>query len=81
MSFLVEAFEWIINTVTMVIDFFISFVDSLTLLLKYLGVVANICYACVASLPSWLQTFALITVAVCILCMVLGRNSGGKNNA
>lgn len=81
MSFLVEAFEWIINTVTMVIDFFISFVDSLTLLFQYLGVVANICYSCIATLPSWLQTFAFITVAICILYMILGRNSGGKNNA
>lgn len=46
--------------------------DLVGLLINMLSVVSGI----ILTLPSWLIAFATLTISVCILFLVLGRNHG-----
>ena len=59
-------------------DFFLSTLDNLMMLFDYLGIVAQLCYDLIDSLPSWLKSFGLLTVLVSVLYMILGRPTGGS---
>lgn len=77
MQYIIDFVDFIYNTITSLLDMLVGFVQNLILLLQYLGVVANICYSTIATMPSWLQTFGTVTIIVSVLYMILGRNSGG----
>lgn len=77
MQYIIDFVDFIYNTVTSLWDMLVGFVQNLILLLQYLGVVANICYSAIATMPGWLQVFGTVTVIVSVLYMILGRSSGG----
>lgn len=79
MKYIINFIDWIISTVETLWGFVTSLIDNTLKLFKYLGVVANIAKNAIATMPSWLQTFAFITVFIAVLYMILGRDSGGKD--
>lgn len=78
MQFLMDFVDFIISTVRTVWDFFMNMISSLTLLVKYLGIVLQICTSAILTMPDWLQAFGMLTITVSILYMTLGRQTGGK---
>lgn len=78
MKFIVSFIDFITNAIRTVWGFFESIVENLIMLFKYIGVVANLCYEMISSIPVWLQAFAVITIVVSILYIILGRNTGGS---
>lgn len=78
MQFLIDAFDFIVNTIKSVWDFFISILTNTAKMLDYIKVVSDIAYSLIASLPSWLVSFATITIFISILYLILNRESGGK---
>lgn len=78
MQYIIDFVDFIYNTVTSLWDMLVGFVQNLILLLQYLGVVANICYATVSTMPAWLQVFGTVTILVSVLYMILGRSGGGS---
>lgn len=79
MEWLVEAFDFIISTITSVWEFFTGLLENIGVMLEYVGIVAELCYSTIASLPSWLQAFGTITILISTLYMILGRE-GGKSD-
>ena len=79
MKYIIDFIDWIISTVETLWGFVTSLIDNTLKLFKYLGVVADIAKNAIATMPSWLQTFAFITVFIAVLYMILGRDSGGKD--
>ena len=67
MQYIIDFVDFIYNTVTSLWDMLFGFVQNLILLLQYLGVVANICYSAIATMPGWLQAFGTVTVIVSVL--------------
>lgn len=80
MGFLIDFFKWLGDLITSLFDFFLNLVSNLGMLVQYLGVAATLCYNFIATLPSWLQGFATITVVASVLFMILGRSGGGKHS-
>ena len=78
MNYIIDFIDWLYNTITSIFDFFIGFIENTIMLVEYLGIVANICYSTIATMPVWLQAFATITVVVSVLYMILGRTGGGS---
>lgn len=78
MKKIIEGINFIINTTKTVWDFFTGLLDNLSMLIKYIGIVANMCYSLIASMPSWLQAFGTLTILVSVLYMILGRQTGGS---
>lgn len=77
MQYIIDFLDFIYNTITSLWDMLVGFIQNLILLLQYLGIVANICYSVIATMPNWLQIFGTVTIIVSVLYMVLGRTSGG----
>lgn len=78
MQAIIDAFNWIIDTIKTLMEFVTSFFSNLGMLAKYIGLVATMCYDLVATLPPWLQAFGTLTILVCVLYMILGRQTGGQ---
>lgn len=51
-------------------------ITALLNLIKYLGQAMSIAFSFISTFPEWLQTFAIITISISILYMVLGRKGG-----
>lgn len=77
MDALIGFFEFIVNAITSIWDLVTGIISNLLMLFEYLGVVTQICYSSIASMPSWLRSFCTITIIVLVLYIVLGRNAGG----
>lgn len=78
MKHIISFIDWIISTVETLWGFVTSLIDNTLKLFEYLGVVAQIAKDAIATMPTWLQSFAFITVFIAVLYMILGRDSGGK---
>lgn len=78
MKFIIDGFEFIINTINTIWDFFIGILEHLLMMFQYIGVVANLAYSLINGLPIWLKSFATITIFISVLYLIVGRESGGK---
>lgn len=78
MQAIIDAFDFIINTIKSVWDFFTGFLENTVKMLDILSSVADITYGMIASLPTWLTSFATITIFVSLLFMILNRQGGGE---
>lgn len=78
MQFLIDFADFIINTVTTVWDFFMSIINNLILMIKYLGIALGIGTSAIASMPTWIQAFGTLTITVSVIYILLGRQTGGK---
>lgn len=79
MGILKQFFDWIQNIITTLWDFVTSFFDNMALLVKYIGSAVTLAYSAIATMPSWLQVFGFITIAVSVIYLILGR-TGGKSD-
>lgn len=73
---LISNFRSIISFITTIWGFVINLIKSLgdlfNLLINMLSVVSGI----ILTLPSWLIAFASLTIGICVLYLVVGRNHG-----
>ena len=79
MQAIYDFIEGITGTIEAVWNFFGSIINNLKMLVEYIGLASTTAYNLVASLPTWLQTFATATILVSILYLILGRETGGNS--
>lgn len=76
MQFILDFIDFLHSLITGLWSFFMALIEHLLLFVKYVGLALNIAYQCIASLPSWLQAFAFLTITVTVLYLLLGREGG-----
>ena len=79
MQWLIDFFEWFGDIISMCVDFVVGLFENFILLFQYIGLVADICYEFIATMPPWLQAFGTITIVVSVIYIILGRQTGGKH--
>lgn len=79
MTGIINAFKTIINFFTTIFDIVMGFFETIVTIFRYLLTIVNLAFTALATLPSWLQAFAVITVSLSIAYFVMGR-SGGKSD-
>lgn len=80
MQAIIDFIDFIVSTVKSVWDFFIGMVTNIGTMIKYLGIALNICTSAIGSMPGWIQAFGTLTITICILFVILGRDTGGKKS-
>ena len=70
-------FDWLQNIISSVTDFFSGFIDSIVKFFEYLTFAKNYALQLINFLPPWLKAFAIITITVSVIYLVVGRDSGG----
>lgn len=76
MSLIKDFFDYVINAISTVWDFFTGIVEDLILFVNYLSMAYVMAIECVLQLPTWLKIFGTITIGVSIMYLVVGRNAG-----
>lgn len=74
-----KAVKTLVNFITTVFDLIKSLVHQLGLLLTALAKVSSIVKDTILYLPDWLRLFATLTLTICIIYLILGRNKGGAD--
>lgn len=73
---LISNFRTIIDFIKMFIQFGISLVKSIfdlfNLVLNLMSTITGI----IATLPSWLIAFATLTIGICVIFLIVGREHG-----
>lgn len=73
---IISGFTWLIDTITMLIDFIFGIFEVIGMVFTYLATIIDLAVNVVLTLPSWLQAFGLITIAICGVYFVIGREAG-----
>lgn len=76
MGFIVDFFDFIINTITSVWSFFTGLVEDLILFVQYLGMAFTLAGECLLQLPAFIKIFGSITVGVSVMYLIVGRTAG-----
>lgn len=73
---IINAFKWLINAIKMIFTFIMNFFKSIGMLFSYLIHIVNVAFSVILTLPPFIQAFAYITLAISIIYIIVGRNSG-----
>lgn len=76
MKAIISGFTFLINTIKMIFSFVSSMINTIVMVFRYLVTIVGIAFDVVLTLPTWLQSFALITIAISIAYFLIGRNTG-----
>lgn len=76
MKGIINGFSTLINMIKMLFDFIMGFFQTIAMVLKYLVTIVNLAINTIFTLPSWLSSFGLITISICVAYFLIGRNTG-----
>lgn len=80
MEYLLSFFEWLGDALSSLWDFLSSTFENLSTFVKYLANAVSLAYEIIATLPTWLQGFAIITLLVSLVYLIVGRSTGGDKS-
>ncbi len=80
MQFLIDFVDSISSMFQGIWDFFTGLIDNFLQFFEYIGVAGKLAFNMAGSLPTWLSAFALPTILISIIFMVLGRQTGGSKS-
>lgn len=75
MQFLLDFIDWFVSLFTGVFNFLSSFIDSLGVLFDYITYCVELLGSLLDFLPDWLRMFAIASLVIYALYMVIGRSS------
>lgn len=65
------------SLINILLSWFEQFVGNSIAAIKYLGIAVTTAFKAIISMPVWLQEFASACIAISIIYIILGRDSGG----
>ena len=75
---IIDALQWLIDIISSLINLVISIVEGIIQLLSVIPSAVQLLTMSIGVLPSILVGFATATITVCVIFIIVGRNSGGK---
>ena len=79
MKGIINDFSTLINIIKMLFNIIMSIFETIGMVFRYLLTIVSIVYDVIATLPSWLMAFAIITISISIAYFIIGR-TGGKSD-
>lgn len=81
MSAIIDGFNWLINFFKTIFNFITTTFETLGLVFRYIYTIIRIATDVIFTLPTWLQAFGLITISVCAIYMIIGRDAGKTDSS
>lgn len=72
-----NAVDWIVDTLSSVFQFLVSMIEGLINIIASFPAVVNMITQSISHLPATIAAFAGITISICIMYVVVGRETGG----
>lgn len=66
----------LINIFKMLFNILMNIFGTIALVFGYLISIVNLAFTTILTLPNWLKAFAIITIAISICYIIIGRNIG-----
>lgn len=76
MKAIINGFSWFINTIKMIFEMIMSTFETIAMVFRYLITIVDIAFDVIATFPSWIKAFAVITISISIAYIIIGRNAG-----
>lgn len=76
MEAITQGFQWIIDTITQAWEFLMNMINGLILALKCVAKMTQMAIETIVNFPDWLQAFGIITITICGIYIVVGREAG-----
>ena len=76
MRAIINGFKWLISAIKMIFEFIMNFFKAITMLFEFLYNIINVALTTILTLPPYIQAFAYITIAISIIYIIVGRNTG-----
>lgn len=80
MSAIIDGFNWIIDFFRTIFDFITNTFTTLAMVFQYIFTIVEVATNVILSLPTWLQAFGLITISVCAVYIIVGRDAGKSDS-
>ena len=74
---ILNVLDWLKDTLTTVVDFLVSTVTGFVEILRCIPGVLSVLTSSIAYLPDVVQVFAILTIVICVLYLIAGRDTGG----
>lgn len=68
--------KWIMNFFKDLWEFAESLISGLALAFKYVFIIIDLAIETILQLPPWIQAFGIITITICGVYFVIGREAG-----
>lgn len=76
MKGLISGITTIIKTIKLLFSIIMNIFDTLALVIRYLITIVQMAITFIGTLPTWLSSFAIITIAISLGYFLIGRNIG-----
>lgn len=76
MKAIVSGFTFLINAIKTIFGFVMNIFKAIAMLFEYLITIVNLAFTAILTLPPYIQAFAYITIAISIIYIIVGRNTG-----
>ncbi len=76
MKAIVNGFSFIINLFKTIFSIIMNLFKTIGMLFQYLITIINIAITTIATLPPWLRAFAILTISISTIYIIVGRNTG-----
>ncbi len=78
MKKIISAIKGLFDIVSLAFSLITGFLENLLKLFYYLTKALANGLVFIGTLPTWLQTFGMITISISVMYIILGRNGGSK---
>lgn len=78
MKKIISAIKGLFDIVSLAFSLITGFLENLLKLFYYLAKALANGLVFIGTLPTWLQTFGMITISVSVMYIILGRSGGSK---
>lgn len=76
MKGIISGISTLINIIKTLFSILMSIFSTIAMVFRYLITIVQLAFNTIATLPAWLSSFAIITIAISIAYIIIGRNTG-----
>ncbi len=76
MNAIIDGFNWIIEFFKTIFNFISNTFETLGMVFKYIYTIIRLATDVILTLPPWIQAFGFITISICAIYMIIGRDAG-----
>lgn len=76
MAGVLSGITFLIDTIKMIFSFISGLINMIVMIFRYLITIMGLAFNVLTTLPDWLRAFCVITIAISIAYILIGRNIG-----
>ena len=76
MAGIINGITSFVNIIKSLFSMIMNFFKTFILVFEYLANIVGLAFTVIFTFPPWVKSFATITIGICVVYFLIGRNSG-----